>query len=326
MSATFETLLAAALTWFAVVVAASLLAAAGYPAFRRLAAAAPPARQAAALLLYASLPLLVGTLVICLLNFSALYSVFLPAHCHDGNCAPHAPEFATSAALGAVALAGMLIAVVLLVGFPLQQLRAAVHRSRLARRLGSNPHLAADVAANEFRYNVIDSQRPMAWCDGLLLPRVYVSRGLLEKLTDAELEIVLAHEEAHARRHDNLQRVLLNFVTRLWPRAASKALIADFTAATELACDALAAGANGGNKPVAGLIMMLREHAMEGGVAHAAHWQAGITEARLAALAGNTTAATAPPVTAWGVLLLLWLAGSYAFTLAAHPLLEWLAR
>ncbi len=324
MSAALESLLAATLTWCAVVAAAALLAAAGYPFFRRLAAAAAPPRSAAALLLYASLPLLVGTLVICLLNFSALYSVFLPTHCHAGNCAPHAPEFATSAALGAVALAALLIAAVLLVGFPLQQLRVAMQRSRLARRLGAQ----GDAAADEHRFRIIDSDRPLAWCDGLLWPRVYVSRGLVEQLTAGELDIVLAHEEAHARRHDNLQRLWLNFVTRLWPRGANRLLVADFTVATELACDAAAAAAHGGNQPVARLIAMLREHAMAGGATQAAHWHAGVTASRLAALTGGPAAATAtaPPVAAWAVLLLLWLAGSYAFTLVAHPLLEWLAR
>jgi beta-lactamase regulating signal transducer with metallopeptidase domain len=47
-----------------------------------------------------------------------------------------------------------------------------------------------------------------AFCAGLLRPRVYVTIATAEQLNTNELDAVLAHEAAHARRRDPLRRLL----------------------------------------------------------------------------------------------------------------------
>jgi hypothetical protein len=49
---------------------------------------------------------------------------------------------------------------------------------------------------------LVESQRPKAFCAGYLRPRIYLSRGALEQLSEAELGAVLAHERLHVRRRD----------------------------------------------------------------------------------------------------------------------------
>ncbi len=52
---------------------------------------------------------------------------------------------------------------------------------------------------------VIEEARPLAFCAGLLRPRVYVSTGAIARLDAAALDAVLAHERHHARRRDPMR-------------------------------------------------------------------------------------------------------------------------
>jgi Zn-dependent protease with chaperone function len=56
-----------------------------------------------------------------------------------------------------------------------------------------------------------------AFCGGLLRPRIYLSRGLLELLDADETEAVLAHERHHLRRRDPLRFFASNLLTLLAP-------------------------------------------------------------------------------------------------------------
>jgi beta-lactamase regulating signal transducer with metallopeptidase domain len=55
------------------------------------------------------------------------------------------------------------------------------------------------------RVKVIADPRPQAFCAGYLHPTVYVSQRMIELLTDAELDAVLAHEHHHRRVQDPLR-------------------------------------------------------------------------------------------------------------------------
>ncbi|MFI9843633.1 M56 family metallopeptidase [Nonomuraea sp. NPDC051941] len=63
------------------------------------------------------------------------------------------------------------------------------------------------------RTALLTTEEPLAFCAGMLRPRVYVSAGLAKRLSDDELRAVLCHEAAHARRRDPLRRVLLSAAT-----------------------------------------------------------------------------------------------------------------
>ena len=84
---------------------------------------------------------------------------------------------------------------------------------------------------------VIDAAAPLAFCAGWLRPRVYVSTAVLDRLSDAELRAVLAHEQHHGALRDPLRlavgRVLcqaLFFLPVLRPLHDRYADVAELTA------------------------------------------------------------------------------------------------
>ncbi len=125
------------------------------------------------------------------------------------------------ALLGAIVTATGVVAVA-------RELRGA---RRLAARLAQfNPTSRDGVL-------VLDSERPEAFCAGLLRPRVYVTSGALAVLDDASLEAVLLHERHHMLRRDPLRlavaRVLgraLFFLPAMREMGQSQELLADVTA------------------------------------------------------------------------------------------------
>lgn len=58
------------------------------------------------------------------------------------------------------------------------------------------------------RVTVVAAADSFALCAGILRPRVFVSEGLLARLSPPELRAVLLHEASHARRRDPLRRAL----------------------------------------------------------------------------------------------------------------------
>lgn len=62
--------------------------------------------------------------------------------------------------------------------------------------------LAAITHAAGVRLDVTPARRPAAFCFGLLRPRVVVTTGLLERLSDAEQAAVVWHEAEHAHAHE----------------------------------------------------------------------------------------------------------------------------
>ncbi len=85
---------------------------------------------------------------------------------------------------------------------------------------------------------VADCSGPIAFTHGLLRPGVVLSRDLYEGLDDAELEAVLRHECAHARRRDPLRVLIartLGTVCAFIPHA--RARVATYVCGIELSAD-----------------------------------------------------------------------------------------
>jgi hypothetical protein len=55
----------------------------------------------------------------------------------------------------------------------------------------------------------IDSGAPVVAVAGILRPRLFIDRRVLEACAPEELDAIAAHERAHVRHHDNLRRLLL---------------------------------------------------------------------------------------------------------------------
>ena len=101
-----------------------------------------------------------------------------------------------------------IIAAILVLGLVARLMWSAVHTVRATRReramLASLPTRPAD---EHGLVHVVECDRPLALTVGALLrPRVYISRGLLGRISPVTTAAVLAHERAHARgRHGSLQ-------------------------------------------------------------------------------------------------------------------------
>lgn len=109
------------------------------------------------------------------------------------------------------------------------EFRVQLHARRVLR--GS-----VGVAVGSAVVHLIEDDRPLAFCQGLLRPRIYVSSGTFSTLAPAEIEALLAHERHHAQRRDPLRlavaRVLggalffLPVLPRLLERYADEAELA----------------------------------------------------------------------------------------------------
>lgn len=72
---------------------------------------------------------------------------------------------------------------------------------------------------------------------GLMRPQLIASEGLLASASSDELEIMVTHEEAHARRRDSLVRLIARAATIAMLPPARHQLLAALELASEQACD-----------------------------------------------------------------------------------------
>jgi Zn-dependent protease with chaperone function len=111
---------------------------------------------------------------------------------------------------------------------------------------------------------VFQHDRVMAFCAGLLRPRVYVSAGALRELGEDELRAVLAHERRHRARRDPLRLVTARLLGEaLFFAPAVRTLARRYDTLAELAADDHALAAVGGDASVLASAML----AFDAGVA-----------------------------------------------------------
>jgi Zn-dependent protease with chaperone function len=115
-------------------------------------------------------------------------------------------ELGEAFALTLIALAAA--AVVLIVGASARGLgawRAASRRAQAWRRV-AHPMRLAGVSVPAF---TIDVATPIMALAGVVRPRLLITRGVLEALSDDELAAAVAHELGHWRARDNLKRLAM---------------------------------------------------------------------------------------------------------------------
>jgi len=86
----------------------------------------------------------------------------------------------------------------------------------------------------------IASDHVFVFSSGLFTPYAFISSRLLEQLSAKQLDVVLAHEQAHCRRRDVLRRSLLALAALFHFPATRQHLLADLELAHEQICDAAA--------------------------------------------------------------------------------------
>lgn len=219
--------------WLLLTVLGAWVSALAYPLLRRGLAPLAPDLRSLARLAWGLMPPVAATLVLVLLSIPAA-GYLVPEHCHGGVCGAHAPEFGGGTSMGVLAAAaGSVAAVAALSVMLFRGLRS------VGRRVRSLEHLSRAEAGRAYR--VIESPVPFAFCAGFLSSRLLVSRGLIDRLSGAQLDAVVAHERAHAHRRDNLRSLLLQLATAPWPAVLRRSIREDMAADHEYACDRIAA-------------------------------------------------------------------------------------
>jgi Zn-dependent protease with chaperone function len=238
MSDMLATLALAILCVLGFAVLTALLSAALWPLCRRLLRRRHPIVRARAAFAFAVAPVAVPLLLLalCLAPGIASWLGLQEDHClhHAGHahlCLAH-PTLALSAPLAlvlAVACAGLVAGVA----------RGARRLARSQRELAALPlHACDDFAPGVHR---VASARAFSVTSGLLRPQIWLSTALAEALPARQLDAVLAHERAHARRRDALRRLVAGVASWAhWPRLR-RALRAALALASEQACDEAAA-------------------------------------------------------------------------------------
>lgn len=217
------------LGWWAVIaLLASWLSAGAYPLVRYAIRGASPAVRSLVRLAYVWVAPLAATLAVAINSLPGLSAWLVSAHCHGGHCGGHAPVYSVES----TALAGLSAAGGLAVGTLLFTLVWGLRRAR--RRLRALHVVARGTPQG---YRLLASSQAIACCTGVWRPRVLLSSGLVDCLRADELQVVLAHEHAHARRLDNLRALLLGWATVAWPAPLARRARADAAADAEQACD-----------------------------------------------------------------------------------------
>ena len=164
--------------------------------------------------------------------------------------------------LGSVAA---LLLIVLLVATNVLALRSfraqAANTRRLSRWVGDRSVAppasfadAARAAGLEGRVDLVDADGAFSFTYGMSQPRVAVSRGLIESVSDEELTAVLDHERYHVSNYDPLKVVLARSLPdSLFFLPALSELRGRYVAARELAADRRAMR-RAGPAPLAGAL------------------------------------------------------------------------
>lgn len=163
------------------------------------------------------------------------------------------------------------------------ELRSVTSAARLQPMPG-NVATAADTVGVIHFLDVIDAPRPFAFVYGWLRPRICVSTGMVERLTNREFEAVLYHERWHLARRDPVRLFVVRTIAAAFAFIpAIHRLAPQYRLATEIAADQYAVATMGSQRWLAGaLVKLISEEGQSAGAAFL-----GLAEARIAALVGD---------------------------------------
>jgi hypothetical protein len=297
--------------WLIVFVLASWLSALAYPAIRTFLQRCSAPTRSMACLAIGLVPPLASLVVVVLLMHPVWANALVPEHCHQGVCGSHAPMFQINTIGGMTLVATSIMSLCLLLIFCW---RAILHGKR---RLAAIFRFASQ--SDTPRFEMIETAALLAWCCGYWQPQVLVSRGLLEKLSREQLEVVLVHEEAHARRKDNLRHTLLYWSTVFWPKQARQRIRADVANDAEQSCD-LAALQHAGDPALLNSVMALIRDQV---APRSTRAQAAFFHPHRQVRTDNSPHSSG--LRAWVATWLSWVAHIILLTGLAHFILEWIS-
>ena len=218
--------------WSLLLLPLSLLFSLSYPYWQTLLKETKSAYRTRLNMSFVLAPALLALFVLILYRYPGLSGYFVDWHCHDNVCGPHHLYLPTASHLGHGVSLSILITLFLFVALIINQMRKA------KRYLTLMQHLAEDDL--EGNYKVFNTPKMLAWCAGLFNNQIYLSKGLVAKLSQKQLKFVLAHEYAHAFGHDNLKKLCLRWLTAIWVRPNRQRLLRQVELDLEISCDAKA--------------------------------------------------------------------------------------
>jgi len=306
--------------WTVLTITLSWLLAGLYPVVSRILAKGKPESAAFYTLLYGLLAPTSATTALSLLSLPALAFPFIADHCHGFTCSPHALHIATNTAAGIIIVTLAVTLLLCILAFMLIQLFSSSRRLQLLSRL-------SETSAHNYR--IVDESAHIAWCTGLLRPQVFVSRGLIDSLTNRQLEMVLAHELTHAIRKDNLRKWLAHWGTFAWPPLLKAKIRRDLSHHQERICDLAAARINKNYASGNGFIWSLAAHDPSAREMTQPRKQEPLGQkltscARLLPLERGDLSISGLKST--GTIACAWLIASILALRLGHPLLEWLSQ
>ena len=108
------------------------------------------------------------------------------------------------------------------------------------------------------KVRLLDSEVPLCFCAGFISPRVYLSRGMVEKLTPEELDALLLHEKHHMENYDPLKMLLGRLVvSALFFIPSLRDIFEHYLIDKEIAADRSAIQSQGYFRGIAGAIEKL---------------------------------------------------------------------
>lgn len=152
---------------------------------------------------------------------------------------------------------------------------------------------------------VLETAEPLAFCAGLLAPRIVLSSGAIDRLGSDELASVIAHEAAHARRRDPLRLMILTTLAdALYFLPAARRMAARYATLAEIDADASAC-AKHGHAPLARALLAFSPETRHG---------VGLASERVDALLGKRSRIELGLGLTISTLLTITALGLYAFS------------
>lgn len=205
------------------------------------------------------------------------------------------PLGAAALGLGVIALAPAALSAVRFFGAVRRGARPAVldAPSRLRR--------AAHAVGLGRRVVCLDDDLRYAYCAGLLMPRVYISRGTVRALRGRELEAVLWHEGHHLHRRDPLRALVARAFAGIFVAAPVISELAKrFELASELEADRAVLRAQQTPRWIAGALLALGGTTPPSLYAPLSAWS--LSSARVDQLAGDRADVVLPPISSVAVM------------------------
>jgi len=163
---------------------------------------------------------------------------------------------------GGVAALGLVLLGLVVIG---RGARSAVSQLRGCRRFLCALDVLGERDFGGKRAVVVSGSCPQAFCMGFARPRVLISLGACEVLTEPQLQAVVAHEAHHARRRDPLRILLATvFGEALFFLPAVRRLRERYAELAEVAADEAALAVVGDPSPLAAALLRFGDHGAPG--------------------------------------------------------------